>query len=332
MNQISSSSSNYAITPYLPSFLKKKEDPVTIAANQKFPFFTATSPLHLVDRVTHWGKNLLFKDVEKIALNMGKTAAILDKTLLCFILGLQGTMFINSYAHILDTSSHFSLLGRIFTLSALPIIFCFFLLGVLELLAEALYFRGTNCLFKQFKKDEPIAMLQAVQSNYFSLNQNETKNIHSFINFFHSKLSATEKAKHFDSIAKQALAVKLEIFKRRVTPGLAQEVVKELGEVLKNVSSYNPFIRKKAILRAEVLSQSISHQMNNKFLIHLIGVAALSLSCFSMIASYLGIIAGLNLLLLTLLVVMLTITQFVLNKCLIPKGLENHHIKMGKLV
>lgn len=247
----------------------------------------------LADRVVEWGKSLLFEDYEK-QLNFAEQATwFLDKGVVTVVGGMQGAVIVEGLFHLHFLEGRLSILPQLVKTILLPSSIFFFIMGIIEMIFELINLkRGIDLLHGVSKESSPLDTLGWMKEHYFTLQVHEAQKIYNFIEKKLPDLSTSQKADRFDQIAERALEVRFESLKRRITPGLADEVKLQLDSITKDLKSSKENIRVDAATRAKLLMESVSTQAKNKIKIHLLGILSI---CFTLI-SMIGIFAGIGVL------------------------------------
>ncbi|NGX59493.1 MAG: hypothetical protein KR126chlam3_00645 [Chlamydiae bacterium] len=294
MNAIDFKIAPFTISNHYQSNIPSAEDTVTDTAISKIqeniPKEEQAKIQDYADRVTNWGKTLLFRDHEWNILFTGKVAEILDWSVFTTILGLNGAVLIHKiYLYCLKDLPIFHNFPFLLKVISIPSSVFVLVLGIFEGIAESVNtYRGFQ-FFNNIKqrKDNPLEGLEWLKKRYFTLEKSEGNKIQKYIDKTLPNLSGADKAKRFEQIAEKALQIKYECLKRRVTPGLAQEVLTQLNSIMNDMKSDLPEIKAAANGRAELLMQSLTRQGRNKIIIHMIGLIGVGISLLSFLSIFL---------------------------------------------
>lgn len=240
----------------------------------------------LVDRVVNWGKAILFRDYEKGLDIVDKGTWVLDKGVVVVVGSMQAAVIADGLFHLnILKNGVLSFIPHALKLLLAPASIFFIVIGVIEAIFEIINLRKGVELLNGGKKDG----LEFIKNHYFSLQKEESQKIIKLIEEKLPELDQTAKADRFDEIAKRALEIKFENLKRRITPGLAEEVKVQLDTIMKDLQSPDEAIRDAAENRTKLLMESVSSQAKNKIIIHALGIAAIFFTILSAIGMATGI-------------------------------------------
>lgn len=291
------------------------------------------SLIDFANRVTEWGKTLLFNDYEKQLDFSGKVARILDWSTLFTVGSMQAILITERLFHYnithLPVFKAFPTLLKILTL---PTAIFFLVMTIFEGFVELVNLRRAGQLLYhlRIRQKDPLAQLQWVKEHYFTLDQKEGKKIEVYIEQTMPLLSQVEKARRFEQIAHKALRLKYEGLKRRISPGLAEEVLSQIHTISKDLESFSPVTKAKAAQRAEVLMKSLTRQTKNKILVHVLGVTALGITLISLSVFLAKVTTTAFFAIMGAMSISLTVLSFLINKGTVAKETEKLYDKLEK--
>ncbi len=268
------------INPYLGSApLRRESEAVSAIAQKTF-----------VDHVVNWGKAILFRDYERHLEIVEKGTWLLDKGVLVVVGTMQGAMIADGLFHLnIVKNGPFWFIPAALKVVLIPSSIFFFVIGIIEGIFEFINMRrGIELLQGISKEKSALNQLDWMKDRYFTLQPEESDKICSLIEEKLPELDRTSKAERFDQIAQKALEVKFENLKRRITPGLADEVKKQLDSTMKDLTSPDETIRLDAAQRVELLMESVSTQAKTKILIHVLGLIAIFFTLLSALSMFTG--------------------------------------------
>lgn len=281
--------------------------------------------LRLADRIAKEGKKFLFQDLEKQVDFVGKTAKLLDKGIMAVVGSVDGVVLLNQFLHLqLQKYPVVSFFPVLMKLLSFPITSFFIGSAVIQEGAELINLRRVGNFLQSIDslKERPLAQLNWIRANFFVLHQGEAKKIKNYIDRSMPFSKGHEKEAKFDQIAGKVLQMKYEALKRRVSPGIAKEIVLQFNSISKGLRSFNKKVREKAIQKAHILMNSVTTQAKNKILIHVLGILAISISLLSMILFLVGL-SGFSVLIgLGVISFSLVIMRFILEKGMLKKEVE----------
>lgn len=281
--------------------------------------------LKIANRITNWSKKFLFNDFEKQVDFIGKGANLLDRGIVIIIGAVEGGVFLNHLLHLkLQKYPIVSAFPLFLKLIAFPVNAFFIGTAGIQLGAEIIYLRRVGNFLHNLHslKESPLAQLEWVRSNYFVLNQKEIQKIQTYIDKAFPFSSMAEKGDKFDQIASKILQNKYEALKRRISPGIAEELAQQFTSITEGLKSYDLAIRDKAIEKAHILMSSMTTQAKNKVLIHVLGILAITLSLISLILFLAGGIGAPLLLTFGAISFALVTMRFIIEKGLVKKEVE----------
>ena len=290
--------------------------------------------LALADRVANWGKKTLYKDYEKQVDFVGFTAQVLDWSTTGTLIALQGSVAAYNIfqMHFLDKTI-LSYIPHGIRVLGKPISVFFYILGMIEGLVEFLNLKRTAAFLyrMELKCDTPLEKLRWIKDQYFTLSRKEVAKIHQFVESKLPNFNDRQKAKYFDEIAKKALHLKYESLKRRITPGLGEEVARELSLIIKGLASSESSTRLDAEKRAHLLIESVTNQAKNKIFVHILGLIALSFTLISMIGILAGITSGGFFIVLGALAFTFGALQFIAKRGTLAREVGHYYDKLAKI-
>lgn len=244
----------------------------------------------LADRVVYWAKAILYRDYERHLEIADKGAYLLDKGVTVVIGGLQGATILDSLFHLnIVRNGPLSFVPTALKVVLVPASIALFILGIIEAIFEMLnMLKGVHLLKEISEEQSPMGQLDLLKKRYFSLEIGETDRIKTLIEEKLPHLNRDEKAVRFDQIAQKALHVKFENLKRRVSPGLADEVKNQLNLSIKRMQCGDPTIQAQEAKRVELLMKSVSDQAKTKILIHVLGLIAIICTVISALSMFTG--------------------------------------------
>lgn len=287
---------------------------------------TGDAFVDFADRITDWGKNLLFQDYEKQIEIVGKGATVLDWGIYIPIAALEGSVIANNLFH-LQALPIFETFSTLYETLVVPGTTVLIGLAFVEGFAEVANLKRAKGLVKKMeeRKSDPLVQLEWIKKRFFTLHPKEGEKIASFIEFVMPRKTQAAKAKRFDSIAEKAMKIKYQTLKRRLTPKLADEVRKEMSAIGTDLKSWNPLTRRSATQRAKYLMETVTLQAKNKMFIHFLAVVAISLSALSMALLVAGISAPILFGFIGSLSVLLLGVAFLVNRIDISKAVEHYY-------
>ncbi|MBS0629077.1 MAG: hypothetical protein JSS30_02490 [Verrucomicrobia bacterium] len=264
-------------------------NPYKVDANFRFE----ASPVGqktLADRIVDWGKGFFFYDYEKFLDVADKGTYLLDKGVMVVVGSMQGAMIADGLFHLnIVTNGPFSFIPAALKVILVPSSLFFFIIAIVESIFEFINMRrGIELLTGISKEKKAINQLEWMKKHYFSINKEESDKICMLIEEKLPNLDQTAKANRYDEIAQKALEVKFENLKRRISPGLAEEVKKQLDTAMNELSSPDDIIRETAAKRVELLMESVSTQAKTKILIHVLGLIAIFFTALSALGMFTG--------------------------------------------
>lgn len=287
MNRIETKLQSDFVNPY------RSEDPNLLSgiAQKAIPTEKDQALASLGDRVVNWAKFLLFRDYEKHLAIADTGAWLLDKGVLVVVGSMQAAVIADGLFHLnIVKGGALSFLPDVLKLLLTPASIFFLIMGIIEAIFELINLKkGVELLQGISKEKTPLDGLNWVKDRYFTLQKKESDKIVALIEEKLPDLDQMGKAERFDQIAERALEVKFENLKRRVTPGLADEIKVQLDRVMKELQSPDESVRAAASDRAKLLMESISTQAKNKILIHVLGIIAIFFTVLSAIAMISGV-------------------------------------------
>ena len=175
---------------------------------------------------------------------MGNTAAILDTSVSTATIGMQTAVVVYKFFS-QQKIPIFEEIPPLLKIIALPCSIVFFVLGVLEGFTEFVSLKRVISFVQHIESqpEDPLSQLNYIKTHYFSLTPKYVTKIKTFIDNTLSDLPKNEKAKHFDRIAQKVLQVRFEGLKRRITPGLGEEVATQLNIIITDLQSRDKTIR-----------------------------------------------------------------------------------------
>jgi len=280
MNKIES---NYQLSFFNP-YREAGASPVVEVAKKNIE--VAPHKTALVDRVVNWGKAILFRDYEKGLDIVDKGTWVLDKGVVVVVGSMQAAVIADGLFHLnILKNGVLSFIPYALKLLLTPASIFFIVIGVIEAIFEIINLKKGVELLNGGKKDG----LDFIKGHYFTLQKEESQKIVALIEEKLPELDQTAKADRFDEIAKRALEIKFENLKRRITPGLAEEVKVQLDSIIKELQSPDEAIRDAAENRAKLLMESVSRQAKNKIIIHMLGIVAIFFTVLSAIGMASGV-------------------------------------------
>lgn len=274
------------------------------------------------DRLVEQGANL-FTNEEKRLEFIGIAAKILDWGVFAVVGGIEGTVLAEKIIQPLHLT-HLPIIKTfptILPLIMIPAAVFFLAIAAFEAFIEFLHLRRGVSLLNSIekRKEDPIGAMKWLKSRFFTLDEGEAKRIHTFIEKSAPHFSPKQKARRFDEIAEKALEIKFDSLKRRITPGLAEEVRKELNNIHGSKE------------RAEILMNSLSRQAKNKVLVHAVAILALSCTIISMSVFLAGIAAGPFFVIMGAIAISLLLISVILAKGVMAKEGERLYDKLAKI-
>ncbi|NGX36978.1 MAG: hypothetical protein K1000chlam2_00124 [Chlamydiae bacterium] len=289
--------------------------------------------LILADRVADWGKNALFKDYEQQVDFAGFTAKILDWGMTGTLVALQVTVAVYNFLqlHFLDQTV-FSYIPHGLRILGRPISAFLYFLGIIEGVVEFLNLKRTSVFLyrMELKCETPLEKLRWIKNEHFSLNDEEVSKIHRFVENKLPNLNVDQKADRFDQIAKKALQLKYESLKRRITPGLGEEVARELSGIMQGLTSPEASVRLNAEKRANLLIESVTNQAKNKIFVHILGLVAISFTLISMVGVLGGMTSGGFFIALGVAALVFGILQFVAKRGTLAKEVGHYYDRLAE--
>ncbi|MDN3506331.1 MAG: hypothetical protein P0S96_03780 [Simkaniaceae bacterium] len=272
------------------------------------------------DRLVEKGGNL-FTNEEKRLEFIGIAAKILDWGVFTIVGGIEGTVLAEKIVRPLHVTHLpiFKTFPVILSLIMIPASVFFLAIATFEAGIEFLHLRRGILLLGSIekRKGDPVKAMEWLKSRFFSLDEGEAKRIYAFIEKSGPHLSRSEKALRFDGIAEKALEIKYDSLKRRISPGLAEEVKKGLTNISKE--------------RAEIFVQSLSRQAKNKVLVHAVAILALSCTIISMSVFLGGIAAGPFFVIMGSIAVSLLLISTIISKGVMAKEGERLYDKLAEI-
>lgn len=285
MNRIENNSQLSFFNPYR---VAGASPVVAIAQNNMAVALPKTT---LVDRAVNWGKAILFRDYEKGLDIVDKGTWLLDKGVVVVVGSMQAAVIADGLFHLNILKNGFlSFIPYALKLLLTPASIFFIVIGVIEAIFEIINLRkGVKLLNSVNKEKSPMDGFEFIKDRYFTLQKEESQKIIRLIEEKLPDLDQTAKADRFDEIAKRALEIKFDNLKRRISPGLAEEVKVQLDSIMKELQSPDETIRNAAETRAKLLMESVSRQAKNKIIIHILGIVAIFFTVLSAIGMATGI-------------------------------------------
>ncbi|NGX47748.1 MAG: hypothetical protein K1000chlam3_01131 [Chlamydiae bacterium] len=285
--------------------------------------------LAFADRIIDWGKAHFSKDYEKQIGFVGKTANILDWGVCGVVGGMEAVVIVDKMVRPFHMNQ-FPVLNTfpsLLKIIMIPSAISFLIMAVFQGFVEFLNLRRAGYFLHNIekRKKDPLDGLQWLKEKYFTLNKSEGQKIHQYIKQKFPGSPCNEKAKAFDQIAEKVLHVKYDSLKRRISPGLAKEVVSQLDIITKDLRSIFPWKRTEATQRAEILMQSLTRQAKNKILIHFLGILAITCTLISMPLFLSGVGAGPFFAILGTIAFALTIISLIIDKGIVAKEVEKFY-------
>jgi len=276
--------------------------------------------IELADKVVEWGQDRLFTDYEKAIDSLGAGAKALDWGVFSVVASMQGVVVIDSIFRLKALSLHpLSKIPVILPLLTFPLAIFFFFMGCIEGVVEFINLKRVSNFLHSMEKKDPEIQLEWLKKRYFSLDSKEASKIYHFIERLFPNLPLEEKAKNFGRIAQKALKIKFESLKRRITPDLAEEVFKEISKEPKSPED---------IHRVQCLMESVKRQAKNKTVVHILGLAAISLSLISITGLVIGVTHGFFFVALATGAIGLLALQFIMKKGTLAKEVERFYNRL----
>lgn len=243
-----------------------------------------------VERVLDWSKGRLYRDYERHLEILDTGTWLLNKGVVVVVGGMQAAVIADGLFQLnLVKNGIFSFFPAILKLVLAPASIFFLIIGMIESIFEIINLKRAVELFKSVKKEKnPLDGLEFIKAKYFTLETEETQKIYEMIEEKLPDADPATKADRFDQIAKRALEIKFENLKRRITPGLADEVKVQLHSIMKDLQSPDAAVQSGAQRKAKHLMDSVSTQAKNKIIIHVLGILAI----FFTVLSAIGMISG----------------------------------------
>lgn len=245
-----------------------------------------------VDQVVEWGQNALFKDYERRVDFASIGARSLDYGVFASLAGMQGAVIVDNLFRLTHYRGFFDRLPAILKVVAMPAAIFFFIFGIIEGFAEFVGLRRSVTFLEHMEKDGATSVdkLTWLKNKYLTISGHESEKIQSYIETHLPLLSNGEKALRYEQIAEKALDLHIKALSRRVTPGLAEHVVKELPGILEGLSDPSRADYAESVEKGNLLIDSLTEQSKVKILVHLVALAAIGFTLISVI----GVFAGLT--------------------------------------
>jgi len=258
---------------------------------------------------------------------VGKTAQRLDTKAFAGILVIEGLVLANSYFSLnLERSSTLISLYNVYL--ALPFNIIFFALGAIKAAFEIVNLKRIGKLLYRIEKRDESAKdkLDWIRKRYFDLSAKETRQLNHLLSRTRPELREALREK----IKAKILENKFEALQRRVTPGLAKEVKKEINTLIQNISSQDKKTQLAAALRTNFLLESLSRQAKNMLIIHSIGLIAIVLTIASVICAFAGVTSPAFFIALFAISVGLMALQYLLKKGTVDLELDKFYDKLNQ--
>ena len=285
---------HYIYNPY------KDPTPPIDEASHSHAHFSSHPPkdpiIEFADRIVNWGISFLFKDAEKAVDFIGFTAAAADSGASTVAATMQGAVYADKIFHF-NIPNHASFLNeipRFLKIILGPTAIVLFVLGIIEAFVEILHLRRMSRFLNHIEIEEqnPLIQLEWIKNRYFSINHKVAKKIQAYVEGKFPTLSNAQKGEHFERIAEKMLQIKFNCLERRLTPALAKEVSTQLNIILQDLKSSDVEVQKSATLRAQVLMKSVTAQAKTTIAIHTLCLIAITLTLFSFICVFVGILSS----------------------------------------
>ena len=231
----------------------------------------------LADRTHTWIlERFAPKDYEKRINFMGKAATLVNRGSTLAIGSLQASITIDTFAKkgLIFTEHANSVYKTALTAIRVPLTGLSLGMSLIQWGVEFLNLMYTSIFLDRLHGEkDPLKQLDLLDKKYFQLTDVQTNKINAYVEGKFPSLNGEEKEARVEQVKEKALGLRFTALKRRVTPALA-DIVKE---VLDNPVEDTLI----AEIRAKTLIESLDRAAHTKILVHILGIAALSLSIIS---------------------------------------------------
>jgi len=290
-----------------------------------------TPPLELDDhvhKVVEKGKHSFAIDYEK-RLDYTKFAASqLNLASKITFSGIQGTVLGSSLLYGSELPQKIENLKHVLTIISLPFIAIAYALGTIQLVAQCVQYASDKKVIENLEERGKSVeeKMEWLKTRFFSLDPQEVEKITEYIETHLPDLSNTQKAFSFDRIAEKTLDIQFEIFKRKVTPKLAEKVKEDLKIASNEMSSWRKKIQAQGKLRAQILVDSVADQVKSRLSVHAIASATIVLSFATLTLALMGSIALPLTLILNTFALIGVAAEFFYETQVLKKGAENYEL------
>ncbi len=335
MNIIQAKSHINSINPYRTLWDSLEEGVVSMV--RKTCLYSPSPPeskLTLADRVIDWSLALPFTNYEREIDAAGSIAKGLDWGVFGVVAALQGIVAVDELfkLHFLRNDL-FSFLPATLRALSQPLSGFFFGMGIIESGFELVSLSRVSKLLYRFEKspEKPIRHLEWIKEHYFTIRGHQAKKIAAYIEQKHPAFSQKEKSEAFEQIADKSLQIKFERLSRRITPGLAKGVSEELDGILSDLKSNFSGTRATAHKKAQVLLASVTKQVKNKILVHILALMSLACTVISMTGLFIGVAIPAFFIVLGATATLLMAIQFLAKKKILDREVEQFYANFKQL-